>query len=228
MKKFGIICAGEAELKPFLRHIENEKVSERATLKFHEGSVNGVSIAAVICGVGKVNAAIAAQVLIDVYGAAAIINAGTGGGMDSRVKVMDVVISEKAGYHDIADIELLGGFNPVIKSWTFEADSELVSAARELFGSDSRVHFGLMATGDQFIEDEGRAEINARLSPLSVDMETAAIAHVCLLNQTPYIAIRAITDNAEHMGLDNFEENCARASELSANMVLELIGKLSE
>lgn len=228
MKKFGIICAGEAELEPFLRHIENEKLSERATLKFHEGRVNGVSIAAVICGVGKVNAAIAAQVLIDIYGATAVINAGTGGGMDARVKVMDVVISEKAAYHDIADIELIGGFNPVLTSWTFEADTALVSAARELFGSDERVHFGLMATGDQFIEDDGRAEINSRLAPLSVDMETAAIAHVCRLNKTPYIAIRGITDNAEHMGLDNFEENCARASELSANMVLELIRKFSE
>lgn len=227
MKKFGIICAGEAELEPFLRHIEGEKVTERATLKFHEGSINGVPVAAVICGVGKVNAAIAAQVLIDIYGVTAVINGGTGGGMDERVKIMDVVISERAGYHDIADIEL-GGFNPALTSWTFEADAALVSAARGLFGAEERVHFGLMATGDQFIEDDGRAEINARLAPLSVDMETAAIAHVCHLNKTPYIAIRGITDNAEHMGLDNFEENCARASEKSADMVIELISKVSE
>ena len=80
-KKIAIICASERELAPFLPLIENPTISERAMLRIHEGRLNGFDVAAVYCGVCKVNAAAAAQIMIDCYGADTVISAGASGGM---------------------------------------------------------------------------------------------------------------------------------------------------
>ena len=74
-KKIAIICASERELAPFLPLIENPTISERAMLRIHEGRLNGFEVAAVYCGVCKVNAAAAAQIMIDCYGADTVISA---------------------------------------------------------------------------------------------------------------------------------------------------------
>ena len=83
-----------------------------------------------------------------------------------------------------------------------------------------------MMTGEAFITDEGRPEINRLYSPMSVDMETAAIAHVCKLNQVPFISVRSITDTADHSGVGEFEENCKKASTVSKDMTLAIIREL--
>ena len=93
MKKIGILCAGDAELEPFLPHIENGTVIRKAMLNCYDGEICGVPVTALYSGVCKVNAAIAAQVLIDFFQVGAIINAGTAGGMDERLQVFDTVIS---------------------------------------------------------------------------------------------------------------------------------------
>ena len=77
--KIGIICAADEELSPFLPQIEDIKVSEKTMLKFYEGNIGGTEIAAVFSGVCKVNAAVAAQILIDSFGVTAVINSGTAG-----------------------------------------------------------------------------------------------------------------------------------------------------
>ena len=77
--KVGIICAGDEELAPFLPLIKDRRTVERAMLKFHTGRLEGVEVVALFSGVCKVNAAIAAQLLIDLFGAELIVNARNGG-----------------------------------------------------------------------------------------------------------------------------------------------------
>ena len=84
-----------------------------------------------------------------------------------------------------------------------------------------------MATGEAFIKDEGRKEINDKFSPLSVDMETASIAHVCYVNNIPFIAVRCITDTAFHSGNEHFEENVIKASEIAAEITKSIICNLN-
>ena len=79
--KIGILCAGDEELAPFLPLISNCKITEKAMLKFHAGQIDSVEVVALFSGVCKVNAAIAAQLLIDVFCVDIIINSGTAGGM---------------------------------------------------------------------------------------------------------------------------------------------------
>ena len=114
-KKVGIICAGDREAAPFMGHLENVQVTEKAMLKIHEGTIHGIKVAALYSGVCKVNAAIAAQVLIDCFGVDIIINAGTAGGMDERLEIFDTVISTEAAYHDVAPT-ILTEFHPWLES----------------------------------------------------------------------------------------------------------------
>ncbi len=225
MKKIGIICAGDREVAPFLPEIEDDTVIEKAMLRFHEGVFGGVNVVVLFSGVCKVNAAIAAQILIDTFQVDAIINAGTAGGIDSELKIFDTVVATEATYHDVAP-GILTEFHPWMDSIYFKTDAKLLAIAKQVadtFTSDGRVLFGRMVTGEAFIADSGRERIIEKYHPLSVDMETASIAHVCYVNEIPFLAVRSITDTAEHSGEGNFSENCDKASGIAKDFVMEML-----
>lgn len=129
MKKIGIICAGDEELAPFLPEIEACRITEKAMLKIYEGKIYGVEIAALFSGVCKVNAAIAAQILIDTFGVDLIMNAGTAGGIDPGFQLFDTVISAECCYHDVAE-DILTEFHPWMNSVFFRADERLLELSK--------------------------------------------------------------------------------------------------
>lgn len=227
-RKIGIICAGDREFEPFIKHIENDTINEQAMLKIHQGTINGVEIVALYSGVCKVNAAIATQVLIGSYGAEIVINVGTAGGMDEALEIFDTVISTEVAYHDVFPA-ILTEFHPWLETEYFKADQKLVElskVATKKMENPYNVVWGRMVTGEQFIEENGRKEINEKYAPLIVDMETASIAHVCYVNKIPFISIRCITDTAKYSGNDNFEKNCGRASEIAKDITLYLLKEI--
>ena len=226
--KIGIICAGDEELSPFLPMIKDCKTVEKAMLKFHIGRIAGMEVVALFSGVCKVNAAIGVQLLVDLFGADMIINSGTAGGMDPGLNIFDIVISTEVCYHDVAP-DILTEFHPWMESVFFKADLKLISLSKtavKKIRPDGKVVWGRMATGESFITDEGRLRINQEFSPLTVDMETASIAHVCYVNRIPFLSIRCITDTAEHSGLDNFDENCAKASVIAKDITVALLTEI--
>lgn len=226
--KVGILCAGDREVLPFVPMIEDVRISEKAMLKIYEGTIEGVNVAVLFSGVCRVNAALAAQILIDTYGCDAVINAGTAGGMAASVGLLDVVVGAEAVYHDV-EVDVMAEFCPAENTRIFRADEGLMSLAREVAEAfDHPVHFGRMATGEKFIADDGRDEINAALAPLSVDMETAAVAQVCRRNGIPFIAARAITDTADHSGDGAFFENLDKASQISAEFVRRMLKEMNQ
>lgn len=226
--KVGIICAGDSELEPFLNHIQNCHATEKAMLKFYEGEINNISVVALYSGVCKVNAAVAAQILIDSYHVNTIISAGTAGGMEKTIKIFDTVISTQLAYHDVAD-DILVEFHPWLPSIYFNADEKLLAAAKKIVQNQAVNHpviFGKMVTGESFIDKNMREIINKKYAPLSVDMESASIAHVCYVNNIPFISIRTITDTASRSGVENFEQNCDKASIISKDIVLAVLEEL--
>jgi len=230
MKKIGIICAITKELGAFLPYIQECKTTDKAMLKFYEGKINNTDVVALFCGVCKTNAALATQVLIDTYGVDVVINAGTAGGIDKNLDVFDTVICTEAVYHDVHE-GILTEFHPWLESKFFKSDEDLLNLARKVADRadvKGKIYFGRMVTGEQFIVDDGREEIIANLNPLSVDMETAAMAHVCYVNKIPFIAIRSISDTADHSGEDNFAKNCVTASEVAKDIVLELLVEIEK
>lgn len=225
-RKIAIVCACDREFAPFLPLLKDPVITEKAMLRFHEGTLNGVPVVVLFTGVCKVNAAIAAQILIDHFHVDAIINAGTAGGIDPAVQLFDTVVSTESAYHDVA-ANILTEFHPWMPSVWFQSDPALLKAARAAAETcPYPIRFGRMVTGEQFITDDHRDEIIAGFAPLSTDMETAAFHHVCHVNGIPFIAVRTITDTAEHAGAGHFEQNCARASEISAQVVAEILKQL--
>lgn len=226
--KIGIICAGDREVAPFIPMMSDIKITKKAMLTFYEGTIEGIHITTLFSGVCKVNAAIATQILIDTYGCNIIINSGTAGGMNNSLNIFDTVISTEVAYHDV-DEHSLTEFHPWLDSIYFKADKELLALAKKVHNKRKTTHkeiFGRMVTGEQFIIEENRNSINDKYSPLSVDMETASIAHVCYVNSIPFIAIRSITDTASHSGTDSFEQNCQKASQISANFVRDILREM--
>lgn len=224
MKKAGIICASDSELKPFLSDLKKIKKTEKALLSFYEGELYGFPAVILYSGVGKVNAAVAAQLMTDFYSPDFIVNAGTCGGIAENISIFDTVITAKCAYHD-TDKDILTEFHPFLPDIYFKSDAGLLKAAGIIARNDRSVHIGTTVTGDRFIGDTAREQINTEFSPLSVDMETAAIAHVCHVNKLPFIALRTVTDNADHSGADSFEANCIKAAEISESFVKKLLAE---
>lgn len=156
--------------------------------------VAGDNIHIMRAGIGKVNAAISTIELIRRYSPDCIINTGVAGGLDNCLDIMDVVTADRICYHDVwcgygnAAGQVQG--LPVY----FNCDKDLVDSAREFSN-----HVGLLCSGDQFIDsrEKGR-EIKEKFpEALAVDMESAAIAQVCLLDNIPFMAMRVISDAPE-------------------------------
>ena len=239
MKKIiGIIGAMDIEvtlLKSILAPLPQEKSikkTEAGSCVFFEGLLNGTQVVIVQSGVGKVNAALCAQRLILQFGVTAIINTGIAGAMAHGLKVQDVVVSTDALYHDMNAVDF--GYKitevPGMKCSDFPADSKLIDAAEKAFASleEAKGHSivkGRIATGDQFIASkELKAKIKENCSPACVEMEGAAIAHACYLNNLPFVIIRCMSDMADDDGEKTYDFNEQAAAELSAKLVERMIG----
>ena len=239
-KIIGIIGAMDIEvtlLKSILAPLPQEKavkITEAGSCVFFEGILNGTHIVIVQSGVGKVNAALCVQRLILQFGVTHIINTGIAGAMAHGLKVQDLVVSTDALYHDMNAVDF--GYKitevPGMKCSDFPASQELITAAEKAFASleESKGHSivkGRIATGDQFIASkELKAQIMKNCSPVCVEMEGAAIAHACYLNNVPFIIIRCMSDMADDAGEKTNDFNEQAAAELSAKLVIKMIGLL--
>ena len=204
-------------------------MSEKSMLRFFQGKIKGAEVVLVTCGVCKVNAAIAAQILVDTYKVDVIINAGTAGAMDENLNILDAVIATEVTYHDVSN-DILTKNHPKMDDVFFKTDEKMITAFRIVAGTiktPGKLVFGRMVTGESFIDQDGRDTINERFAPMSVDMETAAIAHVCYVNQVPFAAVRCITDTAKQSGIEVFEDNVAAAADVARDVTVSLLDEFT-
>ena len=231
-KKVGIIGAMSVELKLLKSKLEeNPAVTKAGGMTFTEGKINGISVVLVQSGVGKVNAALCAQRLILKFGCTHIINTGIAGAMAYGLKVLDFVASTDAVYHDMDAT----GFGykkteiPQMKCSDFPADGKMLEAARSAFKefpAEHKLVFGRIATGDQFISDkEKKSAIQETCSPACVEMEGAAVAHACWINEIPFVIIRCMSDMADDDGESIYSFNENEAASLSGSLVLSMLGR---
>jgi len=136
------------------------------------------------------------------------------------------VIAERTAYHDVAD-DILTEFHPWMESVYFHASPSLLDAARKYSRlSKHKILFGTTVTGEQFINNTEREGFLQKYSPLCADMETGAYAHVCYVNQIPFLSVRTVTDTASHEGINEFEKNCETASNISAEIIVKMLPHL--
>jgi len=153
------------------------------------------------CGIGKVNAALGAQRMINEFHPDCIISSGCAGGNGDEINVQDVIVSSELTYHDvycgtaIDNTTVYGQVQglPV----RYQADPYLLGKARELAaGQQFGIHSGLIVTGDWFVDsrEKMRSIIEKFPDAKAVDMESCAIAQTCYLNRVPFISFRVISD----------------------------------
>ena len=203
-------------------------------LDFHVGKYCGNSIVLVISGIGKVNAAVCTQVLIDHFGVDYIINTGCAGAIHPELGIGDILISTDAVQHDM-DVSALGapiGTIPRLAESYFKADEMLVKLAQEAAAETAEtaenyhVILGRVASGDKFIgTKEGKEHIKRYVQGDCAEMEGAAIAHACWLNRIPFVIIRAISDSADEQANMSYEQFVLLAAKRSSELVENILEK---
>lgn len=227
MQKIGIIGAMEEEIVLLQQKATITDTKKIIGLTFYTGTLHNKNIVLVKSGIGKVNAALCAQVLIDHFKVDCIINVGVAGAIYKELRIGDIVISEDAVQHDI-DTSVFGdpiGIIPRMEESYFKADKNLIESAKKCnLTSKANIFVGRIASGDQFISTkEGKQKIWDTVQGYCAEMEGAAIAQACYLNQVPFVIIRSISDDAEnkaHIAYEQFVKiAAANSSELLEKML---------
>jgi adenosylhomocysteine nucleosidase len=180
--KIGIIVAMDKELKQLQEVFRNSDVLVQK------------------CGIGKVNAALGAQRMINEFHPDCIISSGCAGGNGDDINVQDIIVSKELCYHDvycgkaIDDTTVYGQVQGLPAR--YQADPELLRKALSIGPSGVNLHQGLIVTGDWFVDskDKMREIIGHFPEAKAVDMESCAIAQTCYINKVPFISFRVISD----------------------------------
>ena len=228
----GIIGAMEEEVAVLKESMDIEKIVEYASMQFYKGVLCGKKVVVVRSGIGKVNAAVCAQILADKFNIDVLINTGIAGSLDASIDIGDMVISTDLVEHDM-DASIFGdpvGQIPRMDTFSFPADAELVKKAvqeNSEANPDIKTFTGRIVSGDQFVSS---SEVKDKLVNLfdakCTEMEGAAIAHVAYLNKISCVIIRAISDKADNsatMDYPTFEKQAIKHSvKLVRNLLLLL------
>ena len=224
MKTIGIIGAMEEEIESIKPHIDIISTKNIVGLDFYMGKMGGNNVVLVRSGIGKVNASVCSQVLIDLYAVDYIINVGVAGAINKDLKIGDIVIATDVMHHDM-DTSFFGdeiGIIPRMEESCFKADEELIEIAKNISNDilkDNVIVTGRIVSGDQFLCDiEIKNKIWAHFKASCVDMESAAIGQTCYLNKIPFSIIRSISDNSDE---NNQYENFFKDSAIKASNILK-------
>ena len=225
----GIIGAMEPEVLALIQMLENKSVETVSGIEFNTGELLGKKVAISRCGIGKVFAAMCAQVMILKYSPSLLVNTGVGGGLAEGLTTGDVVIADRLCQHDmdtsaIGDpVGLVSGINKIY----FETDKravDIISDAARTLGLKSVV--GTVASGDKFIASmEDKARIVKLFGASACEMEGAAIAQVAFVNSTPFAVIRALSDSADGEATMDYPTFLPIAAANSTKLTLSLIEK---
>lgn len=211
----GIIGAMDVEVTTLSQKLCNaqDHPTPFINLPILTGSLGMQKVVIACCGIGKVNAALATQYIIDHFNPKAIINTGVAGGVSPQVSIGDLVIGQNSLQHDF-DVRNFGypkGTIPSLKTSIFPADPKLIELAVQAARTQvdhNKIHQGLIVSGDQFISslEQKREIISFFPKTMCAEMEGAAIAQVAHLNQIPHLIVRAISDQADNTAPEDFDQ----------------------
>ena len=225
----GIIGAMQPEVEAIVAALEGRASETVSGITFHTGLIGGKRVAVAKCGIGKVFAALCAEVMILKYSPDLIVNTGVGGAIGGGLRCGDVVIADRLCQHDM-DTSAIGdpkGLVSGINMIYFEADSR----AREILMEQGSalglaVKSGTVATGDKFIASgEDKHRIAADFGASVCEMEGCAIAQVAFVNGTAFAVVRAISDSADGEATMDYPTFLGIAAANSTKLTLSLVKK---
>ena len=226
-----------SEIAPVEARLKAPTTTRIQDVVFTSGVIDGTPVVAARSGVGKVNAAIAATLLIDHFSPSAVVFTGTAGAIDPELNPGDVVIATAIGYHDFGDATTTGLVRSPTRNASsgrldpafFPADPALLAAARRAAVTMKSGHIreGLIVTGDTFVASPGnREDLRRQLNAAAVEMEGAAVAQVCAHLGVPLIVIRSITDHADGGAAGSYRQFLEVASRNAADLALATIREM--
>ena len=229
MKTIGIIGAMEEEIACLKAEMTEVTVTKKASMEFYQGLLEGKPVVVVRSGIGKVNAGICTQILVDIFQVEAIINTGIAGSLKPEVNIGDIVLSVDTLQHDV-DARGFGykkGQIPRMEVFSFSADQKLADLAKEIcekVNPEIQVFCGRVASGDQFISDEkAKKRIKEDFDAYCTEMEGGAIGQGAYLNGVPFLIIRAISDKADNSATVDYpafeKQAIAHCVKLTKNMI---------
>lgn len=227
----GLIGAMDEEVELLLGQLENKETTVRAGVTYASGTIHGKQVVVCKSGVGKVNAAVTTQILIDFFGVSKILFTGVAGALHPELNIGDIVISSSCMQHDM-DVTPLGfarGVIPYQELSDFPADASLIQLAEEACKEQAVNHYivGKVLSGDQFIASRDTVQtLYEELNGACAEMEGSAVAQVCYMNGVPYVVIRSMSDKADGSAHVNFPEFTVKASKRSHEIVNYMLGEL--
>lgn len=234
MKKIGIIGAMEVEVASLKSAMKVTRMMKKAQMEFLEGELEGCQAVVVRSGVGKVNAAVCTQILIDEFGVDGVINTGIAGSLKAEINIGDIVLSTDVLHHDM-DATGFGyplGQIPQMDAFSFKADDAMRKLAKEVceeVNPDICVFEGRIVSGDQFISRrEVKDRIKENFEGYCTEMEGAAIAQTAYLNQVPFVIIRAISDKADDSATMDYPAFEKKAVEHSVRLTRGFLKKVQK
>ena len=225
----GIIGAMDEEISKIKELMNDVTVTTKASMDFYKGTIFGKDVVVVRSGIGKVNAGICTQILVDEYKIDAVVNTGIAGSLNADINIGDIVLSTDALQHDM-DATGFGyepGVIPRMEQSVFAADEKLRKLAKQCcqkVNPDIDVFEGRVVSGDQFISDRTKKEvITNQFAGFCTEMEGAAIAQAAFLNKIPFLIIRAISDKADDSATEDYPTFEKKAIMHSVNLMKEMI-----
>lgn len=228
----GIIGAMDIEVTKIKEQLEETEVTDRAGMEFYSGTWHGKKVTVVRSGIGKVNAGICAQILVDLFHADAIVNTGIAGSLKNEINIGDIVLSTDALQHDVD----AGGFGyapgviPQMKESIFSADKRLIELAEKCCQEvcpDIKTFAGRVVSGDQFISDKDKkAQLIRDFQGFCTEMEGAAVAQAAYLNKIPFLIIRAISDKADDSATMDYPAFEAMAVDNSVRLLSAMVEQM--
>lgn len=227
----GIIGAMDEEVSKLKEKMTDVEIKKKASMDFYKGKLMGKDVVVVRSGIGKVNAGICTQILVDEYLVDGVINTGIAGSLNADIDIGDIVLATDTMQHDV-DATGFGyelGVIPQMETSTFIADEKLRALAKECcerVNPDIKVFCGRVVSGDQFVSDKAKKQyILENFAGCCTEMEGAAIAQAAYLNNIPFLIIRAISDKADDSATEDYPTFEAKAIEHSVKLMTELVDK---
>jgi len=228
----GIIGAMDEEVLQLKALMKDSAITEAAGMEFYQGQLSGKEVVVVRCGIGKVNAAVCTQLLVDRFGVTAIVNTGIASSLKAEINIGDIVLSEDALQHDV-DVTAFGhapGKIPRMDTYSFPGDPGLIALARQVCQEalpSVGVFTGRVVSGDQFISDRSvKNRIAETFGGACTEMEGAAIAQTAYLNKVPFLIVRSISDKADDSASMDYDAFEAMAIANSVKLLAALAGAI--
>lgn len=225
----GIIGAMEVEVAKIKEAMENVKKETVCNMDFWIGTLSGKDAVVVRSGIGKVNAAICTQILVDRYRVDEVWNTGIAGSLDADINIGDVVISTEALQHDV-EATYFGydlGVIPQMPISVFPTDPALSELAEQIckeVNPEISVFRGRVLSGDQFIAEKQKKDwLVNNFHGMCTEMEGAAIAQAAYLNGIPSLIIRAISDKADDSATEDYSTFEQKAVDHMVKLTLALV-----